>query len=141
MFMYAAFMLFGGTDVLKVTINVFDGSILSFLFVMMCFTSVTPWVLKASRTSASSQSRNSRQRMTPREEFRERWGVTEMGTSIHVFIANALFPWCFETTSNNTDQFASFLPLATSPTAHFRIDSKDGEFDRFMIVCIDHQKP
>ena len=33
MFIYAAFMLFGGTDVLKVTINVFVCSILSFLFV------------------------------------------------------------------------------------------------------------
>ena len=50
MFMYAAFMFFSGTGVLKVTINVFVGSIFQVCRDMICLTSVTTCVLKALRT-------------------------------------------------------------------------------------------
>lgn len=119
MFIYAALTNFGRVAILNVRMNVFVGVMTPFLFVDMCFTLVTPWPLKASKTSASSQSRKSRLRMTPLEKFRVRCGVTVIGVSIHIFMFSAFFSWCFVRTSTRMEPFASFLALATSPTALF----------------------
>ena len=57
--------------------------------------------------------------MTPQDEFNERWGITEMRSTTHIFILTAFFSGCFEATSIKTEPFACLFPLVTSATRHF----------------------
>ena len=111
---------FGGVGLLNVRIKVFVGTTAPSLFDVKCLTWVTPSGLSASKTSASSQSRRSRLRMTPFELFSDLCGVTLIGTSTQVVIFNAFLACCFELTSTSTAPLRSFLADFTSPTAHFK---------------------
>ena len=115
--MYAALSDFGGVGRPKVRTKVFVDSSTLLRFDSKRLALVTPCALNALRTSASSQSRNSRQRMMPRLVFRERWAVTLTGWETQLAICRAASAWFLVRTSIRTDPLRSFLALLISPTA------------------------
>ena len=116
---YAALANGGGVGAEKVKMNVFDGSFLSPLRRILCLTAATPCEARPLNTSASSQSRRSRQRITPRHVFKLRWGVTVISVSNQMVMANAFVACCLVFTASSMVPLRSFLAPLTSPTPHW----------------------
>ena len=116
--MYAAFKDYGGVGGPNVRTKVLVGSSILFRFAIKRLALVTPWALSALRTSASSQSRNSRHRIMPRLVFREQWAVTLTGWETQLVICRAVSAWFLFLTSTRTDPLRSFFARLMSPMAH-----------------------
>ena len=116
--MYAALTNGGGVGAENVKMNVLDGSYLSPFRRIMCLRAVTPCEARPLNTSASSQSRRSRQRITPRLVFKLRCGVTVISVLNQMVIASAFVARCLLFTSSSTVPLRSFLASLTSPTPH-----------------------
>jgi len=114
-------------------------SIIPFLLERILFISVTPWLLKTSRTSDLSHSWKLRQRIIPLLVFSERWGVTVIAC---LLMAKVLSAWLFDLTSIRTFLLRSFFCLHDVSYCTFKqfLNTKDRKFDGLIISRCHNQK-